>query len=334
MKSKRLSLKWEVETFKDAGLKIVGPDDFLRKSCQVFQREMTSSPQLIPYCLDFSSQESIYCLGLDPKYAQQAVFHYEYLREHVKKIVTIPWERDQRSVQCLKNNPVFLLSPGRCGSTLLNKMMEKINVWGISEPDFLTQAILECARMRRSNFDTSSILDQINKLTHDLLSPYQAVNNYPIIITMRSQANVYPECLYSDIETKPKYIFLIRQFIPWAISMARTFGHTPDAIYGSYNTALKFYKYLKKNTDCLLLRYEDLNENNQIPLEKLSIFLNVNVRDDFKFNYGLNSQDGSFVKTMRDHGVIEPNVLKGIEAIWEKIGTSVLNDFPEFSYAH
>jgi hypothetical protein len=115
--------------------------------------------------------------------------------------------------------------------------------------------------------------------------------------------------------------------------MARTFGHTPDAIYGSYNTALKCYKYLKKNTDCLLLRYEDLNENNQIPLEKLSIFLNVNVRDDFKFNYGLNSQDGSFVKTMRDQGVIEPSVLKGIEAIWEKIGTSVLNDFPEFSYA-
>ena len=93
MKSKRLSLKWEVETFKDAGLKIVGPDDFLRKSCQVYQEEMTSSPQLIPYCLDFSSQESIYCLGLDPKYAQQAVFHYEYLREHVKKIVTIITEK-------------------------------------------------------------------------------------------------------------------------------------------------------------------------------------------------------------------------------------------------
>jgi hypothetical protein len=106
----------------------------------------------------------------------------------------------------------------------------------------------------------------------------------------------------------------------------------PDHIYKSYISALKCYTYLKKNTNCLLLRYEDLSEKNPLPLHKLSDFLGARILEDHQFNYGKNSQEGSLVKSMRDEGVVEPSTLKAIQTMWEAIGPSVLRDFPEFAY--
>lgn len=332
MVNQRASLKWDVRLYKDVSTSIVNVQDFLRTSCQVMPIDISGDHRLIPYCFDFSAQESVYCVDIDPLAAQQAVFHYEYLRGHVRQIITVPWENDRRSGLHMSPPPIFLFSPGRCGSTLLNNMVEAVAAWGISEPDFLTQAIVECARRQQSNFQSDVVMDMMQRLLLDLTKPYVRAKNRPVIIKMRSQANVFPGAIYPTTQYKYKSIFLIRHFVPWAISMVRTFDISLHHLVPKYIEALQCYKFLQSNTECLLFRYEDLTTDNPIVFKILARHVGSVPPEKHGFDFSKNAQDGSIVKTKRDMGTMFPESLNVINKMWLELVPQIKAEHPEFGY--
>src|SRR5262249_34008005 len=98
------------------------PGDFRVASVEVIDSPGAGYGPLLPYCIDFPRGRSIYVGGVDTKAAQAAPFYYLYLRRHARTVVSVPWERG-RLCDGAARVPLFLFSPGRCGSTLLSRIL-------------------------------------------------------------------------------------------------------------------------------------------------------------------------------------------------------------------
>src|SRR5471030_1797962 len=130
---------------------ISSPDDFLIVQKRAVSRDAALSETLLPYCLDFIAWRAVYVGGVDAKGAQAAPFYYLYLRRNARRIVSVPWEQGALTQGAVRA-PVFLFSPGRCGSTLLSSILFAAGVANVSEPDFYTQATAALAASRANPF--------------------------------------------------------------------------------------------------------------------------------------------------------------------------------------
>src|SRR6478736_2202650 len=111
-----------LEARRTERISIASPSDFAPDTAQPIERGEASNLGLLPYCLDFVRRRSLYVGGVDTREAQGAPFYYLYLRRNARFVVTIPWEEGALS-QNDARAPVLLFSPGRCGSTLLSRIL-------------------------------------------------------------------------------------------------------------------------------------------------------------------------------------------------------------------
>src|ERR1700744_4309452 len=95
---------------------------------------------LLPYCLDFVRRRSIYVGGVDARGAQDAPFYYLHLRRNAQRLVSVPWEQGALTTET--RAPIFLFSPGRCGSAFVRTLFSHGGIANVSEPDFYTQATM------------------------------------------------------------------------------------------------------------------------------------------------------------------------------------------------
>jgi len=100
---------------------------------------------LSPYALDVPARRVAFVQtspGLDLAAAHP--FVYEAQRRHARQLVVASEEEVVDAARVLRlpeHRPTFLYSTGRCGSTLLGKMVARLDgVQSISEPDVYTQA--------------------------------------------------------------------------------------------------------------------------------------------------------------------------------------------------
>lgn len=108
-------------------------------------------PELTPYCLD--PHERCVIFARTPAQADLDAlgpFFYEVQREHAKELIRVPYEQVIEVAEresSLATGLVFLHSTGRCGSTLLCRMLGAVpQVQSVSEPDFYSQAVVMQAR--------------------------------------------------------------------------------------------------------------------------------------------------------------------------------------------
>src|SRR3569833_1430708 len=96
--------------------------DFVLGASQIIARAEAVRLNALPYCLDFARRRFLYVTGVDSEEAQRAPFYYLHLRRTAQTVLSLPWE----GVGLLggaQKVPVFLFSPGRCGSTLLSRVL-------------------------------------------------------------------------------------------------------------------------------------------------------------------------------------------------------------------
>ncbi|MEM8564183.1 MAG: hypothetical protein AAGF57_18235 [Pseudomonadota bacterium] len=142
------------------------------------------------YCIDFATQDAVFVETADPVNLTSYPFYYQAQRNHAKFLYRLAIDDFvQFSARLhVANSPVTLLfSTGRCGSTLMIKLLEASNqVTAFSEPDIFTQLAL--------NTDIDSIKKA--KIINAYLTLLKASisNEQSIIIKLRSQ------CTY-DIKT-------------------------------------------------------------------------------------------------------------------------------------
>lgn len=96
---------------------------------------------------------------------------------------------------------------------------------------------------------------------------------------------------------------MIRNVEPWAASILNVFGSTPSDIIEYLKQAINCAVWLKKNTDCRILRYEDLLR----PSVELSAWLTENLGLPFDVAGVSNAlavdlQEGTRLKSKRSAG--------------------------------
>ncbi len=236
-------------------LRVVSRSDIAHLTAEKLAPATLANVALIPYCLDFDTGTIIFSAAIDPKQAIKAEFHYAYLRAHTQYFVELSGQLIRLPHGTAIPESTLLFSPGRCGSTLLSKVIRAMGRVSISEPDFYSQAAIHADRAGGLRLEDQRLLEIARKV---LVSPWIR-SPHPIVIKLRSHANRAPLALLADQSEPHKVLFLMRRFEPWCESRMRAFYGTLHDNIELYLTTLNALLQLQKNTQCLLLDYDDIN---------------------------------------------------------------------------
>lgn len=248
-------------------ISISTPGDFQLASKRSIARAEAAQAGLLPYCLDFLRRRSLYVGGVDARAAQAAPFYYLYLRREARSLVSVPWEMGPLA-EGVARAPVFLFSPGRCGSTLLSRILSAAGLPNVSEPDFYTQAT---SALCASPFNPlrATVQKAVWNLGADLAAALDPVQSP--VVKLRAESCRAPQLLLQPCERRT--IFITRGFESWARSNGRAFRNGARKAVRKYLLAMTCHGYLEQNSDCHLLRYEDLQTQPLIATQALARFL-------------------------------------------------------------
>lgn len=222
---------------------------------------------LLPYCIDFLRGRALYVGGVDAKDLQSAPFYYLHLRRNARTVVSVPWEHGAL-LAAPSHAPIFLFSPGRCGSTLLSRVLAGAEVPNVSEPDFLTQATTAVAASAMNPL-RGTLRDVAAAMGADLCAVLDGTG--PTVVKLRAESCRAPQLLVRPGERRT--IYMTRGFSAWARSNGRAFRNGARKTVRKYLTAMSGYAWLKAHSDCHLVRYEDLIADAPSALSALSLFL-------------------------------------------------------------
>ena len=187
----------------------------------------------------------------------RAPLQYVHLRERATTIASVPWERGRVSAGSQPPG-CFVFSVGRCGSTLLVDAMRRGGALALSEPDFYTQAVAARIHAGRIFPGYATLEDVLGGLTADLLAACGARGPSPILIKLRTECCKAPALIVGTGGSTPATLFMIRSFKPWLLSTLRVSRRPPRTIVDRYIEGLKCFAWLRRNTECTLVSYEDL----------------------------------------------------------------------------
>jgi hypothetical protein len=323
---KRPSLLWDVQPFSDKKMQIASPQDFAFKSFSILREKTWDESQVIPYCFNFSTKEILYTDGVDPIFAADATFHYEFLRENSNRIISMPWEeRLQKKIDF--SDPIFIFSPGRCGSTLLTKLISALGAVSVSEPDIYAQIAIFSSRCSSADIYDGDLSRILSCTTADLVKPLLGMNNDSVVLKMRLEANNNPGLILSCCSSYPKTIFLIRDFCSWAESFLRISNLNLDTLFQIYLGSLDCYSFLRQNSNCLLVKYENLEKQDMASIDEISNFLDLSKKprpDGIDMTLCTNSQQGTYIDLIRSKSYVDSQAREQIQFFWKTNQPKVL----------
>lgn len=244
---------------------IASPCDFVRAPAA---QAANGTP--LPYCFDFGHARALYVTGVDVEQAKAAPFYYLYLRRHAQNVVSVPIEHGSLACVSPVSDPVFLFSPGRCGSTLLSQVLAEANVRSVSEPDFYTQ-LASLVWSSPLNPARGVFLKAMWNMSDDLST---ALGGAPVV-KLRAECARAPELFVR--QKGARSIVMFRGFEDWARSTARVFGAGPEKAVQKYLAALHCYARLSRISRCQVVRYEDWVADPLAAAEELGRFLGVTI---------------------------------------------------------
>ncbi len=297
------------------GWKVVSRSDIGHLTPETLTPAMISRAPLIPYCFDFGGRTIIFSAAVDPKKAMAAEFHYDYLRSRSRCFVELPGQSIRLPQKASFPSSILLFSPGRCGSTLLAKVIRAMGNVCISEPDFYSQAAVYAAKSGGLRLDESRLLEIARKF---LVSPWMQ-STYPIVLKMRSHANHAPLQLLPEGQGPQKVLFLMRRFDPWCESRMRAFSNTLNDNIRLYKIALNALLKLQQGAECLLLDFDELNGESLSWAEGLAEFLGHSFdADAIRRVLGQDSQAGTRLAKDQLKGQLPAELRQEIAWMWRK----------------
>ena len=245
---------------------IASPGDFVGRHADDIP---LPSGGAFPYCFDLLRRRAIYVCDVDIAALRAAPFYYLHLRRRARVLLSVPIEHGVLAGSGAAD-PIFVFSPGRCGSTLLSRIIYEAGIPGASEVDFYTQmtAAFWC-------HPRNPLREPFRRAMWNLTADLQSALGGAPVIKLRSESCRAPGLLLKSHRARTLVMF--RGFESWARSNARTFGSGPGKSVGKYLRALRCYAYLRKNSACHLVRFEDLQKDSQPACEKLGAFLGASI---------------------------------------------------------
>jgi hypothetical protein len=212
----------------------------------------------LPYAFDLAARDLLMTLHLRPDVPLAAPFLYAAQREQARVAIRVPWDEldaafgpPDREVR-----PILVFSPGRTGSTLLDRLLGCIVPLTVSEPDTASQlGVLrgEFASLGPALHDRLvwHALSPLLSRAPDAAQPGCAIKfRAQVNGALRDMLRVFP---------RARFVFMLRRRLPWARSVFRAFRHRPEQAVGSLVAALKALQLLaRSDADRHILFYEDL----------------------------------------------------------------------------
>jgi hypothetical protein len=304
----------------DLGLQIVSPRDFPREPASVISVDALDFADLIPYCLDFRQRSIVFAIGADPIAAAAAPFHHVFLREHASAFVEIPVEQLPPLAGSAGAAPTLIFSPGRCGSTLLNRFLNAMGAVSISEPDFYTQVAFHTALLRsRGQPVDRNARAMLSYAGRQLIAPYTAAATPPLVLKFRSQATFAPDEILASFAERPRTLFITRNFEDWCVSRMRAFPDPLEENFQVYVLALQALSWLRQNTECLTLQYERLDENRAETCARIATFLKLPTPSETSLNQVAKSDSQAGTSLSRDtlSRSVDENTKAAIRRLWQ-----------------
>jgi hypothetical protein len=299
--------------------KLVNPGDIIEGEFKAIAVKDIQGLQLIPYCIDFKSKTLILSVGVDPIEASKATFQYDYIRKNAQSFLYMPLESLPNRAPEINLSAVLLFSPGRCGSTLLSKLIAEIGVPSISEPDIYSQAAVYFSPNDKSHTQANEVRHMLEWANFFQLAPFLKIGAPKLMIKVRSHVNTGPGIVLSSFPGPHKTIFLKRDFHSWCMSRMKVFGNAIEFNLNHYIRSLYCLRFLLKNSDCLVLNYEDLKDNPEVVIHKLSVFLGTTINlDQVKDVLGQDSQADSNLARDKVKRVLSKSEIEAIDNIWRQ----------------
>ncbi|KAA3622566.1 MAG: hypothetical protein DWQ08_12650, partial [Proteobacteria bacterium] len=180
-------------------------------------------------CVDYRSRRKLL----------ESTFLYRELRENATRALTIPYARLDRICdrywqgKSARATLVFLFSIGRCGSTLLCKLLSASGVDVLSEPDVYTAPAALAGRIGQDT-EWDKLPSVLKISTFGLLSVCDSDRR---AIKFRSQVNEIAPILMKNHPEARGYM-LLREPTEWARSICRAFSWPPETAARHFTDAL------------------------------------------------------------------------------------------------
>jgi hypothetical protein len=316
------------------GFKLVSPDDIEFVDAKPIKYALANKLTQVPYCLDLEQKLLINATGIDPFQAAKATFHYAYLRANANGFLCVPVEKIPKEIERDNVAPFLLFSPGRCGSTLLTKILAGMGVISISEPDFYSQAAHYVALGHKTLNEVTTTLDLLRYANTLLFQPFRQAAPRKVMIKFRSDVNRAPGIIVASFSQKPKTIFLTRGFGAWCESRRRVFSNSLEQNLQIYTRALLTLKFLRQHTNCLVIHYEDFLTNPDTIYSNLSSFFEVSANHEaLAAVIKEDSQAGTALSKERVKKQLSDDELQAIAKLWqEKAPQALLKELKQLGF--
>jgi hypothetical protein len=226
MVTRRLNI---VEKAREHPVRVVDPQDFVAVAGEeISVAEVIADPKFSLYCFDMANETALFVECDDPLAVDNAPFYYQAQYNHAVGLVSMPLAHFQAAAPSIPNKTtqvVFVHSVGRCGSTLVSKILQGIpSVHSLSEPDDYTQL---CRFRTQFGHPEELIEDMMVASANWRCKPRLGQEFKTVAIKTRSEVLVLAD-LFAKHFKQHKHMFLYREGVSWTRSVIQNWPSERD----------------------------------------------------------------------------------------------------------
>ncbi len=214
-------------------------------------------PGASPYCFDPSTERLWFALCAAEDAVLRAPFLYAAQFAQARQIATVPFEMLDACLPVGSAAPTIVFSIGRCGSTLLARLLHQLGIPGVSEPDVLSQLAQMLAAPGHG-----MAADYLGCLVRACYGALRLRCGDGFVVKARSQCN---HVAVDIMRAWPaaRCVFMLRgNRRAWARSRYRAFGETGKELAHMLAWGIVTFDALwQAGCDPKLLWYEDLRDS-------------------------------------------------------------------------
>ncbi|WP_047244238.1 sulfotransferase [Chromobacterium subtsugae] len=235
--------------------RMVRPDDFASDIVAAVDAaaQIEDFGRYLPLCVDWRAERLRYSRWEDASPLSDAPFLYQRQRRQAAMLADIPFERLPELGQAEGMTPTFIFSIGRCGSTLLSRMLAAVGEQAVSEPDALTNiALVDNAEQGRQAAEAGELI------VRSCVEALRRACGPSPVIKLRAVCNLAAAAFVRALPNA-RYVFMFRGREDWVRSYSRAFGDSAAELEALlWQSAQAFQRLRAAGAEPELVWYEDL----------------------------------------------------------------------------
>ncbi|WP_047236468.1 sulfotransferase family protein [Chromobacterium subtsugae] len=235
--------------------RMVRPDDFASDIVAAVDAaaQIEDFGRYLPLCVDWRAERLRYSRWEDASPLSDAPFLYQRQRRQAAMLADIPFERLPELGQAEGMTPTFIFSIGRCGSTLLSRMLAAVGEQAVSEPDALTNiALVDNAEQGRQAAEAGELI------VRSCVEALRRACGPSPVIKLRAVCNLAAAAFVRALPNA-RYVFMFRGREDWVRSYSRAFGDSAAELEALLRQSAQAFQHLRAaGAEPELVWYEDL----------------------------------------------------------------------------